>query len=947
MRYLIFLLSLLGALHATGVPLQQYSTVNGLVSNTVYHCYADSRGFLWIATDKGIARFDGKNFVNFTTLDGLSDNTNFNFFEDRDHCIWPFAFNGQNCRIRNTTVEQSPVQSLPATSYINTMCYDNTGALYVGYYDGDVYKVANGKAAIFYRHRSGDSYVHSIVFQNGMLKVYGNPVWRYFKDGRLVDTMHVGSSSNFYYNDQLFVADSEGIKVFRDDTLIYKRNDPDFVHGKLIHLYGDTSGNIFCSTRNGLFIFNRYTNRQYHLLTGQQVHCCVQDRTGDYWIAVFNKGVWRMSKAFADIADLSGTVPVKKVFRSSFGSFFATDNSKVYVPEQTANGMQLKPLPVPFSSNCEPLYYHDNIYIYNAGTSIGIIACFYNTVTGRTDSLLPYSRKIIGMGNNNFLISAFQTLTGLYYDGELFEKRASYHLAGKRINICTASGGGAWVLQDDTLYRCDQQYMLHKRGHRAGWNAVQRIRQFYGKLFFMSDAPGVAVYDEKTLRPMGSYLPFTHNVVYDVAALPDSTLLFYTLRGEYILQQKAGIYSVRPLQFPFGANEYDEVCPVGNQCVFYRQEGLYTINVNQLNRAPAIPPLLIQSLEINGKYYNAAQPVHIKNATACDINISAATLYFRGTRNAIQYRVVSDEAGEWKNIDGNNLHIQLSGFGDHSVQLRALYENHDPASAVQTIAITMSPPYYRSRWFNVLVFLLLAALAVFCVEWYIRRRKKVMISELNYLKMEHKSINSLLNPHFVFNAINNIQSLINTGTREKANDYLATMSTLIRQNIENLQFHFVTLSNEIDLIRNYVDLQNLRFDNNIILEIHDEDKLAETVVIPPLLIHTFVENAIVHGFRDKTIPFHICIDISLYHTAYALIHITDNGVGLQPAGYMPALKNKTSLGIGFNKKRLDRINRFYKLKQSILVTDRRGKGEQGTEVVIVLYRFLGALIADG
>lgn len=943
---IILLLLLLFGMKAAAIPLQQYTTTNGLVSNTVYHSFVDSRGFLWIATDKGIARFDGKNFTNFTTLDGLRDNTNFNFFEDHDFGVWPFAFNGQNCRILNTTVGRVPVDFLPSDSYINAMCYDDQGALYVGYYDGDVYKIVNGKSALFYRHVPGDGYVHSLAFEDGMLKLYSNPKWRYFRKGKLVKEVNVGQNSNFYYNGQLCVADQSGIKVYRRDTLIYQYNDREFTSGKIIHLYGDTSGNVFCSTRNGLFVLNRYTHKQYHLLPGQQVYCCVQDKTGDYWISVFNKGIWRMSSAFASFADISGDIAIKKVFHKD-GQLFAANDHKTFIVTDAANGSVLRQIDAPFGNNSEPLFYHDNIFICNAVTSTrtATATCFYNTATRQLDTLYPYSRSIVPMGSNLFLLNTYQSLIGVYYDGKQFYKKINHKLNTRSVRICRASGGEAWVLQDQKLYRCDRQFVLHQVAQNAAWLGVKRIQQFYGKLFFMRDTSGVMIYDERTLTPIGGHLLPDNNVVYDIASMPDSTLLFYTLRGAYLLRQKNGTYSFRPLQFPFGTNEYDDVYPVGDQCIFYRQESLYGIGTAQLNKETSSPPLIINSLEINGKKYRPDLPIHIDNVTSCDINLSVSTLYFRGAGNAIQYSLLSGESSDWKSIEGNNLHIQLNNFGNHELRLRSLYENHVPGSEMQTIRISLSPPYYRSRWFFVLIMLFAAVIAAAGIGFYIRKRKKLMINELNYLKMEHKSINSLLNPHFVFNAINNIQSLINTGPREKANDYLATMSTLIRQNIENLQFHFVALANEMDLVHNYIELQNLRFDNKIVLEVEDQNQLSDRIAIPPLLIHTFVENAIVHGFRDKTVPFHIRISIDYCDDEYVLIHIVDNGVGLNKPLPVHALKNKTSLGINFNKRRLERINSFYKLKQSIIVADRSLKGEQGTEVVIVLYQKL-ALMAD-
>jgi LytS/YehU family sensor histidine kinase len=238
---------------------------------------------------------------------------------------------------------------------------------------------------------------------------------------------------------------------------------------------------------------------------------------------------------------------------------------------------------------------------------------------------------------------------------------------------------------------------------------------------------------------------------------------------------------------------------------------------------------------------------------------------------------------------------------------------------------------------------LLIIAALLLTQRYIRKKKLAFRAELEHMQLEHKAINALLNPHFLFNVVNNIQDLINTGSRESANNYLATMSKMIRQNMENLQFNLIPVINELELISNYIRLQNLRYQDRIQLVLtHGLDDPTE-IVLPPLLLHTFVENAIIHGFRPDQPVFTIQISISLTINDYLSVQITDDGQGLPERPEQS--RGKTSLGIDFNRKRLQRISEFYKVGFHMDLQNRTD-GQKGAAVNIILYARFARLIRE-
>src|SRR5690606_33479107 len=114
----------------------------------------------------------------------------------------------------------------------------------------------------------------------------------------------------------------------------------------------------------------------------------------------------------------------------------------------------------------------------------------------------------------------------------------------------------------------------------------------------------------------------------------------------------------------------------------------------------------------------------------------------------------------------------------------------------------------------------------------LRKRQREYEADLKYQKAEYKALNALMNPHFIFNSLNNIQALINKEEKRTANQYLVIFSDLIRQNMANTSKGFISLQQELLLVENYLNLEKLRFKDYINYEILIEEEIdTEEVII--------------------------------------------------------------------------------------------------------------------
>jgi PAS domain S-box-containing protein len=201
-------------------------------------------------------------------------------------------------------------------------------------------------------------------------------------------------------------------------------------------------------------------------------------------------------------------------------------------------------------------------------------------------------------------------------------------------------------------------------------------------------------------------------------------------------------------------------------------------------------------------------------------------------------------------------------------------------------------------------------------------------------ELQLSTLRSFMNPHFIFNALNSIQFFISKNERTKAIEYLSTFSTLIRQVLASAQRNNISLTDELEMLRHYVDIEKLRFNNNFDLVLKVDSNLTlSDIQIPSLLIQPFVENAIIHGFSNLSHKGLITVSINR-KDSYLVITIIDNGVGRHAARKLITsefMKHESS-AVSITEERLRLINKNNAV--SINYEDINEAGASGTKVTI-------------
>ncbi|WP_191858148.1 tetratricopeptide repeat protein [Hanstruepera ponticola] len=202
-----------------------------------------------------------------------------------------------------------------------------------------------------------------------------------------------------------------------------------------------------------------------------------------------------------------------------------------------------------------------------------------------------------------------------------------------------------------------------------------------------------------------------------------------------------------------------------------------------------------------------------------------------------------------------------------------------------------------------------------------------------------KSLRSQMNPHFIFNALNSVNSFIASSDERTANKYLSDFSYLMRTVLENSEEDFIPLEKEIELLELYTQLEHFRFKDKFEYSITiDPEITISAYQIPPMLLQPYIENAVWHGLRYKSEKGYLYIDIQKKNDSEITITIADDGIGRERSRYLKTENQKkhNSKGMSNIKKRVAILNDMYQDKVDVSITNYQEAEDAGTKVVVTL-----------
>lgn len=929
-----------------------YTVNDGLPSNNVYRVVEDNKGFLWVATNAGVARFDGKYFQVFTTREGLPDNEVLSVVKETDGRVWiqcfnqmPAYFDEVQNRFIIPVIDKKTAIELANTLDINLHTLPKGGISYTNKDRWIVFKDAKLKkygsvaekipaANIIEEYPDG-----SILVISGGRKQQVKVKDKYqitlyhIQDEKILDSINLiqditgvhstnaggirPDNGNLYFGLRYF----KKFYVYTDiqtNPIRWKTNSVQVKESYLNYFL--TPDRLAFITESGkILTYNKHTLQPIHAIENEYLtNSYFNDHKGNEWISTIDKGlvVYRNQS-------LQSLEMPEQFFNTNFISITRKDDGTLLAGNYYGEVIEIKngKSVVHKVINKSParirkiLTLSDYVYTFSEE---GIYQNFKTRIPITTQDL-SFGKTAVVCNDSTILISANSRLVRL-------DPRTNkiYDLNSRYLRITTlAKVDDEWIYFGSTNglykynYKTNSDYISLANTNPALGKRVSGICYTHDGLLWItqSDNTIFVLNNDKIILKINLNNIFSNNSNKHIAAGKPGHVWVSTSGGinviHYRWKENKLVYTTRNISAKDGlaSNEVEEI--------FYQDGKMYVSTNNGITIVPEdytapktdIPTYLIQ-MSVNQRDTIISDNYHLKYNQR-DIQMYFAGVDLNGYFGFLQYRL--DDEKQWAKLPGNTLNIQLR-TGEHTLKVRAVDVNGNISHKILTLKFDVAVPFWLNIWFWIGLGVLVQVIIFYAISRYQKRKKEAKLARkiagVQSAAIEQQAFTSLMNPHFMFNALNSIQHYINLQDRKNANRYLSDFASLIRKNFEAAQQSFITLEEEIENIKIYLNLERMRFNDRFQFKIEIEDSLEiDDWMVPTMILQPLLENALLHGIMPSTIPGKISIRF-VQKEEDLLIEITDNGIGVVNSLALKGFITHKSRGMELINKRIIALSHF-------------------------------------
>lgn len=265
--------------------------------------------------------------------------------------------------------------------------------------------------------------------------------------------------------------------------------------------------------------------------------------------------------------------------------------------------------------------------------------------------------------------------------------------------------------------------------------------------------------------------------------------------------------------------------------------------------------------------------------------------------------------------------------GNYLFKVRAVNTAGTFSGHISTLKLFIKPAFWQTGWFRLLCVLI--ALSLIYLYYRLRiagikkEAKQRAAIQQQIAQLEMKALRAQMNPHFIFNALNSIQTFMMKSETEQALAYLNRFAKLIRNVLDHSQLNNITVAQEVSVLENYMELEKLRFSDEFEYQIIIDPLLdANMVEVPTMIIQPFVENAIWHGLMQEKSKGKLIITFKRVNDRI-LCTVEDNGIGRERSAAMKRLNKPRhhSRGLQITRDRLSLYNSRFNVEASFDIED--------------------------
>lgn len=930
----------------------QFNNNNGLPSNTVYDISQDENGFIWIATDYGLSRFDGLSFKNYTIADGLPDNEILYFFKDSKQRTWLVGFNGklgylQNNKFYNSS-NQSFLKDLNFNTFVSDIFEDSKNNIWFLQYVDKIKKLDTTNVITNYNSlklpsekkvktaKISENIKGEIKILISLNKINDN---KEIQSSSLKDSVWKPINLSFYDNYTIQ-------NLRRKNSEEFKSIDP---------IATQISNTIYND-----FKYNYSSNILYQTLS-----------FGDsFLITNLNQG--------AIIINLNKSLKNKKILPSIHTTRSYLDreqniwigsqsNGLFLIPNLHINGIQFK------DEKKNDLYavnlFQNNIVIGNEQNELRLldIKTLKTVTTYKTDKNQKKIRQLNVKDNSLYILSdynihqldkdlKFEQIKNMY-DSD-FQKVGLGNFKNLYVEkdfITTANAGGVGKINKNSksvekLWNKRSTAIAHDKkeniwiGTTAGlyyYNKTTTVKYDLGEQFNNSIIYALENSPKGLLIGSNSHgLGILKNNVFKTISTEDELLsnyiksIFFDSKNNIWLSTNLGLNCVV-------LNEQNEIITIKsyttsdglysndvrasyvheNNVYVATSKGLNIIDLSKEATSILTPSILINEILINNTNIEKTNG-QVFNNHLNNVQFNFSGISFKSLGNiSFKYRLKGLES-DWITTKVNTVRYSSLPPKGYTFELKAISKNKLESESI-TFSFKINPPIHKTWWFQSITALVLLTLTIFAFHRRNTRLKRTQKTKEQISNLRYQALNAQMNPHFINNLLVNINALVDKGEIKEVKGSLEKFAELVNLILNSTKSNLISLTDEIEMAKLYLELQKLRFNKNISYSVNTEtipQEELEAILVPPMILQPIIENSFKHGFKNGDNSNTITVSFSVENDEFLYCEISDNGKGIQKNN--ESSKSKSS-GISFTNinERLQLINESNSKEKLVLISN--------------------------
>lgn len=907
-----------------------YTVEDGLASTVVHDMLIDHLGYLWVATEAGVNRFNGNEFTHFTTRDGLGGNEVLKMTLDSQNRIWFITFNGilsyyQDGTFFNPT-NRPILDVFSKNASLTSVFEDDAGNIWVTTEFGHVMKMNQDSVTEYTFGLENNSNIRSIwQVDNQMYFSTFAGIYRWEEPNthwEMVDSLPYWSLKSYFHSDGSVLIPGQRAIVHskQNDAQYFLNANLDLKSPPHSVLVTPKTNTLLIGTLDdGVYFYPDFGSGLPKLaskwLENTTISSMIMDPEGSIWISTLNHGIYRIDMGFSQfkyIDDQNGLYD--PVIRSSqitsdgtiwFGGKdggvyrFSADGELLFrgrIIQGHALNSSIEVLLEPeygtlLIGTIGGLYKLD--YTNDKQLDRWMDTNFYDDIINYNLLYTPYSIKAIDgnldtlfVGSNRHLFSI--TGENLNVNTKFLNIRITSMLSHQnRLWIGTLNG--LKFLSENQIESIDVEILNRAQIHGIDkvygpWIAISTYGN--GLILFCTETGTIRIIDEST----GLTSNLVKSTFFDNGELwiaTHSGVNKVTLDTTRYLSDQINNLPIITYTTSDGlnVNQISMVKVLNDHVWISGNRGIARFRSDYIGYEDARIPLILEEILVNGVPHPIVDELQLRH-NQNQLEVRFAGIFLRdGQKVRYKHRIL-ELSDEWSMDHGTTLGFRYLNPGIYTLEIAAYSLDHRVTSTPVVLKIKVNNPFWLTSWFLITLLALIAVTVYALIRW---RVQFALIDEQNkqavsakVVELEHQALMSMMRPHTIFNQLSVLKLYLFRGDTVKANEMIMNFTRLIRMQLDSSFKKITPLSDEFERIKLQIDLDKEKFEEGLKVEFNIDPAINPDVLhVPSLILQPFIENSINHGmmnFRDFGV---IVIGANIGENGQLLLSVADNGAGFK------------------------------------------------------------------